>query len=395
MTHRSPGGVLSRRLFHVLVPAALVLLAAGAGRPSASPKPPAGASKPAAATKRTDPPKPTTAPAAAAGPQQQLQKLLADYRNPKLSAEERGKVVEQVLALGEEGARRLIDPLGRDFKTKRAAYLKRYEKAAGDALRANLQGKANLNKEVAALRQAVLGVGGEPNLQEEMIVERADPALKQLEELTSVKPDAVPAADPELKPLRDEVLALAGWWQQAAAKLPEAARKKLPPASAVPDPQQVEAELTANEELAATFAMPMQPKDRVVMLANVNEAKKIDPEAAKGILKLNLLRVRLGLGALAIDPKLCEASKAHSKDMVEFKFFDHESPVPGRETPWKRAAQAGTTASAENIFEGSESGEEAVRAWWHSPGHHKNLVGPHRRVGMGRHQGSWTQLFGQ
>jgi uncharacterized protein YkwD len=120
----------------------------------------------------------------------------------------------------------------------------------------------------------------------------------------------------------------------------------------------------------------------------------MDPAEGRGILVLNVLRAQLGIGALTIDPKLCAAAQGHSKDMVEKGFFAHESPVPGKTTPWERAKLAGTTASGENIYAGSPRGEDAIEAWWHSPGHHTNMMGGHKRVGIGRYQNTWTQMFG-
>jgi uncharacterized protein YkwD len=32
--------------------------------------------------------------------------------------------------------------------------------------------------------------------------------------------------------------------------------------------------------------------------------------------------------------------------------------------------------------------------WWHSPGHLKNMMGSHGRVGLGNFQKTWTQMFG-
>ena len=40
--------------------------------------------------------------------------------------------------------------------------------------------------------------------------------------------------------------------------------------------------------------------------------------------------------------------------------------------------------SPENIAAGQDTGEGAIHAWWHSPGHHKNMLGGHGRVGLGR-----------
>src|SRR5208337_1044126 len=98
--------------------------------------------------------------------------------------------------------------------------------------------------------------------------------------------------------------------------------------------------------------------------------------------------------ALAIDLSLCEAAREHSQDMERLHFFSHESPVPGKKTPWDRAKLAGTTASGENIFNGSTSGKAADEVWFHSPGHHKNQMGNFARVGVGRSGVYFTQMFG-
>jgi len=70
------------------------------------------------------------------------------------------------------------------------------------------------------------------------------------------------------------------------------------------------------------------------------------------------------------------------------------SPVPGKKTPWARAKRFGTSAHAENIAAGANTGADTIRLWWYSPGHHKNMMGGHARVGLGRHKKTWTQLFG-
>lgn len=106
------------------------------------------------------------------------------------------------------------------------------------------------------------------------------------------------------------------------------------------------------------------------------------------------LRVLLGLNALRVDLKLCDACRGHSRDMVEHGFFSHDSPIEGKETPWKRAALEGTTAGAENIAAGAADGPDAIRMWWYSPGHHRNMLGAHARVGLGRWEETWTQCFG-
>ncbi len=81
--------------------------------------------------------------------------------------------------------------------------------------------------------------------------------------------------------------------------------------------------------------------------------------------------------------------------MRRLKFFDHTSPLPGKTTPWDRAKLFGTLAASENIYRGAADGRVANRAWFHSPGHHKNMLGNHARVGVGRSGGYFTELFGR
>jgi uncharacterized protein YkwD len=98
---------------------------------------------------------------------------------------------------------------------------------------------------------------------------------------------------------------------------------------------------------------------------------------------------------LTIDLALTAASRDHSSDMKTHKFFSHTSPVPGKTSPGDRARNFNASWSAENIFMGSTDGTVAHRAWFHSPGHHRNLLGDHRRVGVGRHGVYFTQMFGR
>ena len=81
--------------------------------------------------------------------------------------------------------------------------------------------------------------------------------------------------------------------------------------------------------------------------------------------------------------------------MERLNFFAHESPVPGKRTMMDRAQLAGTTASGENIHMGSDAAEGAIKGWFLSPGHHKNMLNEvQRRQGLGRAGKRWTQEFG-
>ena len=54
----------------------------------------------------------------------------------------------------------------------------------------------------------------------------------------------------------------------------------------------------------------------------------------------------------------------------------------------------GTSASAENIFCGCQDGPSANLGWFHSPGHHVNMLAAHHRVGIGRAGGYFVEMFG-
>jgi uncharacterized protein YkwD len=334
-----------------------------------------------------DPPPLTPAQSKAA-----LDKGIAEFRNPKTEPARRKQVARDLVNLGPDGARAVVPELAKEVAARRKDYFARFDKAAADVMAKRLN-KPDAKKEVQALRNKILGVSRDRNLTPDKITDFADPARRRLEELMSLTRDEVLKSDKALETARAGLIATVKPWREGADKLPADARKG--DAMTPPTPEAFDAALQEAEVLAATLAALPDRKDRAIITANLEPAKQVDPAEARGVYVLNLLRARVGIGALALDVKLCAASRDHSKDMQEFNFFDHVSPVPGKEEPWDRAKLHGTTASSENIYQGGERGEDAIEGWWHSPGHHANMMaaGP-RRVGMGKHEGFWTQLFG-
>jgi uncharacterized protein YkwD len=43
---------------------------------------------------------------------------------------------------------------------------------------------------------------------------------------------------------------------------------------------------------------------------------------------------------------------------------------------------------------GYADGNAANLGWFHSPGHHKNMLGNHRRIGLGVSGQYYTEMFG-
>jgi len=302
----------------------------------------------------------------------------------------REAIAGRMLAFGAAGAKQLQAACRGEIRGRLARYAGSFQRAAGAVLTAR-HGKADIAVEVEELRRAIRDVAAAADLSKEMIRQTSDPALARLEKLLLVKPSEVIAAHPALAADRDMLLALAVWAERAADLLPVNDRARR---GDLPDRAAASAQCDATESLAVLLALPLAPADRAVLSGNAAVAGQLDPEEARGMQQLNQVRILVGLPAQAVDLSLVKACRIHSQDMTTRGFFAHESPVSGRETPWKRAQAAGTSANAENIAGGVTTGAAAIDMWWHSPGHHKNMLGGHRRTGLGRHEKHWTQLFG-
>lgn len=97
----------------------------------------------------------------------------------------------------------------------------------------------------------------------------------------------------------------------------------------------------------------------------------------------NRQRAKYGLPLLSFDYNLYVCAHNHSVDMVNYNFFSHESPVPGKYSMSDRLAQVGYSrhAAAENIAEFAIKSTyvEAARyvvadMWMKSPGHRANIM---------------------
>lgn len=153
------------------------------------------------------------------------------------------------------------------------------------------------------------------------------------------------------------------------------------------DIRKIEKAISEQKE-AVTSAGPI-----VKVLAENAAMSKIPAEIRAGVLELNIWRIAQGYPPLVIDPKLCEASVDHAKDMEKLGFFAHESPVEGKKQPWDRAKNFGTKASGENIAI-NDSVAKANKAWFYSPGHHVNMFRPKFTViGLGASGRHYVQMF--
>lgn len=117
-------------------------------------------------------------------------------------------------------------------------------------------------------------------------------------------------------------------------------------------------------------------------------------------------------GPLEMDALIRQAARAHSSDMGELAYFEHDSldgaPCDGAADPctfadrMRYAGFAGDSPWGENIAAGQTTPADVVRAWMESPGHCRNIMNPSfDELGVGyaydaasTYRRYWVQNFG-
>ncbi len=276
---------------------------------------------------------------------------------------------------------RQVDRAWPNLKNKYIAHFQRSAKNSSGKAKEHKKRIRDLRKELAGLQSLADGP------MKIALKKTGMPALDELRTLLIPTTQSVLAgADDSLKKERRTILALAGL------------RDTLIKVAIIPIDESSDAQIHSMENATLRTLSGLDRKGLRIMEKNrkiAQKAKIPEPERL-GVADANTMRLLAGLNALVIDPKLCATGRDHSKDMETLGFFAHESPVKGKKTPFIRANNFGTTASAENIYMGSTHPREANKAWFYSPGHHRNMFNPsHRRIGLGQHNRHWTQLFGR
>lgn len=308
---------------------------------------------------------------------------------------------------GEDGAAnlrssadRMREKVDKRLLKERASHRRDFERAGAKALkrrqsRAQMAKVEKLRDEIAAFRRG--------DLTKATVKSEIDPRLEELRSMCTISVGDAFASDERLagqSETLDELLVesaqLEAWSARAQIELGEL---EVSDDGGYPTAADFERRwsqrLNQDRRDAALRAMPISKSDRRALDRNDDLRGKIPAEELDGTLALNEIRLVLGLGAVAIDVKLGDAARDHSKDMDTLGFFSHTSPVEGKETFGRRAANFGTSARSENIAAGQSKGRGAIRAWWYSPGHHKNMMSTgNSRVGLGQFKRMWTQMFG-
>lgn len=116
----------------------------------------------------------------------------------------------------------------------------------------------------------------------------------------------------------------------------------------------------------------------------VSSGLTVNSEDEQEMLDLvNQERARHGLASLTIDPLLQEAARDHSREMFEFGYFGHDSPVTGSPSDRLDAVGAEYMVTGENLAY-SPDVDVAHQGLMDSTGHRANILSSeYRRVGIG------------
>ena len=309
------------------------------------------------------------------GSRRELAPLVQAFRRARADVDRQVKAIDALCEAGEAGvreARALIE-----------AEIARQQ----DAVK-HLPAAESVPQRIAQLRKVMKDLRQDDALTKEKIVETGDPTMSELGALHAEWATGRRAVERKTAVPVAQLLQLAQLIDKLQAEWDLQGRSRPLPLPLDPLAERI-------DQLLAAIVSPAALTIRRVDAANAVAGTGLESSTAAGVATLNSLRIVLGLDPLVIDPELCEAASGHSRDMETRDFFSHVSPVPGKKTFQDRAQRAGTTASGENIYFGSTSSDAAVKAWFHSPPHHKNMFGDHRRVGLGRSGKIWTLMFGR
>ncbi len=320
--------------------------------------------------------------------QRQVSRVVAAFRRARRDPAARVRALQEAMQLGPPAVAALKDVITAELDPRVKRYLGQF--AARASTLAQQRIRQARPEEIETLRRTVLDLSKSEPFTKEIIVAKADPAMQRLREIFLIDAAEVLVANKSLQAERTDLIQAAFLWDKCAAFLAQ-----MSPHEAAGGHLNFEQLLQREEQQAAALAMPMDRGTRGVWSINANVARQLDPQEARAIAALNLIRTVLGLQPLMIDVKLCDAARDHSGDMDKQGFFSHTSPTTGKETPWVRAKLFGTTAAGENIYTGTTDAMVVTNGWFHSPPHHKNMLGQYHRVGVGRSGKLFTQMFGR
>lgn len=131
-------------------------------------------------------------------------------------------------------------------------------------------------------------------------------------------------------------------------------------------------------------------------IPSIKDVKALENEVIRLV---NVERSKKGLPALKANWQLSRCARYKSQDMIDKKYFAHQSPTYG--SPYKMMESFGLkfSAAGENIAWGQKTPQEVMNTWMNSPGHRSNILGTsYDEIGVGVAKDAqgriyWTQMF--
>ena len=111
---------------------------------------------------------------------------------------------------------------------------------------------------------------------------------------------------------------------------------------------------------------------------------------------VNEIRVQNGLKALTTNWELSRVARYKSEDMVNNRYFSHNSPTYGTPFQMMRSFGLSYRTAGENIAYGQRTPAAVVDAWMNSSGHRANILNAsYTQIGVGYCASGnyWTQMF--
>ena len=125
----------------------------------------------------------------------------------------------------------------------------------------------------------------------------------------------------------------------------------------------------------------------------------VKAQEAEVIRLVNAERAKNGLPALKANWELSRVARHKSQDMINKRYFSHQSPTYGSPFTMMESFGIRYSAAGENIAKGQRTPTEVMNAWMNSPGHRSNILGSsYIEIGVGLAKDKngvcyWTQMF--
>ncbi|MDR0839024.1 MAG: SafA/ExsA family spore coat assembly protein [Oscillospiraceae bacterium] len=133
-----------------------------------------------------------------------------------------------------------------------------------------------------------------------------------------------------------------------------------------------------------------------ISVPSIDDVKALEQKVADIV---NKRRAEAGLAPLKMNWELSRVARYKSQDMIDKRYFAHQSPTYG--SPFNMMESFGMrfSAAGENIAYGQRTPEEVMQGWMNSPGHRANIMSNiYTQLGVGAAKASngtlyWTQMF--